>query len=164
MTLASSEEEKKALAETSVRASHAMDLFQEGYNCAQAVLGAFAEDLNLDHQQVMMLASSFGGGIGRMREVCGAVSAMAMVAGLVQGYSDPKASTEKVAHYKRVQDLAEKFKAENGSIICRELLGLTKTGSDSPVPEERTTTYYKKRPCQVLVGQCVAILEKELGL
>ena len=111
----------------------------------------------------MMLASSFGGGMGRMREVCGAVSGMAMVLGLAQGYSDPKATSEKAAHYDKVQQLAEQFKAENGSIICRELLGLTKPGPDSPVPEERTPTYYKKRPCDILVGQCAAILQQELG-
>ena len=116
----------------------------------------------MDFQQAMMLSSSFGGGMGRMREVCGAVSAMFMVAGLEKGYSDPKASTEKAGHYDYIQQLAAKFKEENGSIICRDLLGLTKPGPDTPTPEPRTEAYYKKRPCQLLVGQCAAILEQEL--
>ena len=158
------EEEKVQLENSSPKAKKAMELFQKGYNCAQAVLGAFAQDMNMDFQQAMMLSSSFGGGMGRMREVCGAVSAMFMVAGLEKGYSDPKASTEKADHYDFIQQLAAKFKAENGSIICRDLLGLTKPGPDSPVPEERTEAYYKKRPCQLLVGQCAAILAQELNL
>lgn len=157
------EEEKVQLENSSPKAKKAMELFQEGYNCAQAVLGAFAQDMNMDFQQAMMLSSSFGGGMGRMREVCGAVSAMFMVAGLEKGYSDPKASTEKAGHYDYIQQLAAKFKEENGSIICRDLLGLTKPGPDTPVPEPRTEAYYKKRPCQLLVGQCAAILEQELN-
>ncbi|MBO5731699.1 MAG: C_GCAxxG_C_C family protein [Treponema sp.] len=157
------EEEKLQLENSSPKAKKAMELFQEGYNCAQAVLGAFAQDMNMDFQQAMMLSSSFGGGMGRMREVCGAVSAMFMVAGLEKGYSDPKASTEKAGHYDYIQQLAAKFKEENGSIICRDLLGLTKPGPDTPVPEPRTEAYYKKRPCQLLVGQCAAILEQELN-
>lgn len=158
------EEEKVQLENSSPKAKKAMELFHEGYNCAQAVLGAFAQDMNIDFQQAMMLSSSFGGGMGRMREVCGAVSAMFMVAGLEKGYSDPKASTEKAGHYDYIQQLAAKFKAENGSIICRDLLGLTKPGPDTPAPEPRTEAYYKKRPCQLLVGQCAAILEQELNL
>ena len=157
------EEEKLQLENSSPKAKKAMELFQEGYNCAQAVLGAFAQDMNMDFQQAMMLSSSFGGGMGRMREVCGAVSAMFMVAGLEKGYSDPKASTEKAGHYDYIQQLAAKFKEENGSIICRDLLGLAKPGPDAPVPEKRTEAYYKKRPCQLLVGQCAAILEQELN-
>lgn len=157
------EEEKRQLDETSPKARKAMELFQEGYNCAQAVIGAFADDMNMDFQQAVMLSSSFGGGMGRMREVCGAVSAMFMVAGLDRGYSDPKASKEKAEHYDHIQQLAARFKEENGSIICRDLLGLTDDGSASPVPEERSPAYYKKRPCQLLVGQCAAILEQEMG-
>lgn len=152
------------MAQRSSKACQSMNLFRRGYNCAQAVLGAFAQDVGLDFQQAMMLASSFGGGMGRMREVCGAVSAMFMVAGLVEGYSDPKAAAEKAAHYDKIQRLAERFKAENGSIVCRELLGLARPGPDSPVPEERSPAYYQKRPCQLLVGQCAAILEQELDL
>lgn len=157
------DEERESLIRQSPKAREAMDLFRQGYNCAQAVLVAFCKDLGLDEQQALMLSSSFGGGIGRMREVCGAVSGMAMVAGLARGYTDPRASSEKAAHYERIQKLANKFREKNGSIICRELLGLTRPGPDSPVPEERTTDYYKKRPCDILVGQCAAILEQELG-
>ena len=141
----------------------AAELFLQGYNCAQAITVAFSDVTGLSDPFSAKMASSFGGGMGRMREVCGAVSGMAMVLGLAQGYSDPKATSEKAAHYDKVQQLAEQFKAENGSIICRELLGLTKPGPDSPVPEERTPTYYKKRPCDILVGQCAAILQQELG-
>lgn len=125
----------------------AKGLFLEGYNCTQAVLGAFAEDFGFDKKTAMMLASPFGGGMGRMREVCGTVSGMFLVLGLKYGYSDPKSFEAKKELYAKVQQLAKTFKEENGSIICRELLGLGKTEQVSAVPEKRTDTYYKKRPC-----------------
>lgn len=156
------DEERESLARQSPKAREAMAYFRQGYNCAQAVMAAFCKDLGLDERQALMLSSSFGGGIGRMREVCGAVSGMVMAAGLARGYSDPKATSEKAAHYERVQKMASRFREENGSIVCRELLGLAKPGPDSPIPEERTADYYKKRPCDILVGQCAAILEQEL--
>src|SRR5574344_818518 len=124
----------------------AKGLFLEGYNCTQAVLGAFAEDFGFDKKTAMMLASPFGGGMGRMREVCGTVSGMFLVLGLKYGYSDPKLFEAKKELYAKVQQLAKTFKEENGSIICRELLGLGKTEQVSSVPEKRTDTYYKKRP------------------
>ena len=145
------------MAQESSKAKEAMELFRQGYNCAQAVMASFCKELGLEEKQAMMLASSFGGGMGRMREVCGAVSGMAMVLGLAQGYSDPKATGEKAAHYDKVQQLAEQFKAENGSIICRELLGLT--APDGSVPALRTEGYYKKRPCAELVADAAAILD-----
>lgn len=134
-------------------------LFHEGYNCAQAVVLAFSDLTGLDERTAVMLSSSFGGGIGRMREVCGAVSGMCMVAGLLYGYDDPKAQSEKALHYARVQQLAADFRNENGSIICHELLGLG-GGASVPIPEQRTQSYYKKRPCAELVSMAAGILEE----
>lgn len=140
----------------------AMALFKEGYNCSQAVMGAFAEDMGMDMDTALMLSSSFGGGMGRMREVCGAVSGMFMAVGLKLGYSDPKDNDAKKAHYKRIQELAERFKKRNRYIVCRQLLGLE--GQDTnPIPAERTQEYYKKRPCAELVGDAAEILEEFLA-
>lgn len=137
----------------------AMELFKQGYNCSQAVFAAFCDDLGIDFETAIKIASSFGGGMGRLREVCGAVSGMFMVAGLMYGYTNPKDNKAKTAHYKLIQELAAQFKAENHSIICRELLGLT-TEPDSHVPELRTKEYYKKRPCTELVGCTAGIMEE----
>ncbi len=136
-------------------------LFLEGYNCSQAVFGAFAEDLGLDFDTAMKLTSSFGGGMGRLREVCGGVSGMFLAAGLEYGYSDPHDKDAKAKHYERIQELAAAFREENGSIICRELLHLP-GGPDSPVPEERTGAYYKQRPCAELVECAANIFENYL--
>ena len=136
-------------------------LFKDGYNCSQAVLGAFAKELGMDTQTAMKLASSFGGGMGRMREVCGAVSGMFMVAGLLKGYDDPKDQQAKKEHYALIQHLAQEFRKENGSIICRELLELP-VGPDMPEPEKRTDGYYKKRPCADLCASAAAIAQREL--
>ncbi len=135
----------------------AQGLFKNGYNCAQAVLLAYADELSLDKKSAAMMASSFGGGMGRMREVCGAVSGMLMTAGVKCGYSDPKDSSGKLAHYELVQALANEFRAKNGSIICRELLN--GMGADAkPTPSERTEKYYHKRPCELLVGDAAEII------
>lgn len=144
------------------KSEKAKELFKQGYNCAQAVVGAYAEELGIDMETAMKLASSFGGGMGRLREVCGAVSGMFMVAGIKYGYSSPEASLEKTEHYKKIQELAAEFSESNGSIICRELLGL-RAGKDSHVPDERTEKYYKARPCVELVGDAVAILEEYIS-
>lgn len=140
----------------------AKDYFKEGYNCSQAVFLAFCEELNMDFETAAKLSSSFGGGMGRLREVCGAVSGMFMVAGMIYGYTDPKDQKTKAEHYERIQYLAREFTEKNHSIICRELLGL-KDGIDSPVPEARTAEYYKKRPCSELVGIAADIMEKYLS-
>lgn len=135
-------------------------LFREGYNCSQAVFLAFSELHGLEDKSAALIASSFGGGMGRMREVCGAVTGMFMVAGLLFGYDDPKAKEPKAAHYALIQALADEFRAECGSIVCRDLLGGTAdTGS---VPTDRTAEFYKKRPCVELVGLAAHILEKRL--
>lgn len=140
----------------------AESLFAEGYNCSQAVLLAFADECGLTQETAALLASSFGGGMGRLREVCGAVSGMFMVAGLCCGYDDPHANTEKADHYARIQKLASAFTDENGSIICRTLLGLQQTGASVPQPEQRTAAYYQKRPCKALVGDAAHIVATAL--
>jgi len=142
----------------SEKSEKAKELFKQGYNCSQAVLGVFCEELGMDFETAMKISSSFGGGMGRMREVCGTVSGMFMAAGLAFASAGDSA-TEKGEHYKRIQELAKRFKEQNGSIICRELLQGVET-STSPTPSERTETYYKKRPCVELVGDSVEILEQ----
>lgn len=144
--------------ENSPRGRAAMENFLAGYNCTQAVTLAFADLFEMDERTLLRMSSSFGGGMGRLREVCGTVSGMFLVAGLLYGYDDPKAFDEKAEHYGRIQELAGRFKACQGSIVCRELLGLS--GADSPVPERRTQEYYKKRPCGQLAGLAAAILEQ----
>lgn len=144
------------------RKERAMRYFTDGYNCAQAVVLAFSDLLSPEEETLSRLACSFGGGMGRLREVCGAVSGMFIVAGLIYGYAGPETGEIKAAHYARIQELAKRFAAENGSIVCRELLGQTEK-HDSPVPEQRTTEYYRKRPCAELVGCAAEILEEFLS-
>lgn len=131
--------------------------FLEGYNCAQSVVLAFQKELEIDPAAAARLASSFGGGMGRLREVCGAVSGMFLAAGLLYGYCDPKDTAAKKAQYERVQKLAAEFSRRNGSIVCRELLGLDHH-ADSPEPAARTREYYRKRPCADLVADAADIL------
>ena len=145
--------------ENSIYAKKAMDLFQEGYNCSQSVFLAFEDLHGIDPKKAAMLSSSFGGGMGRLREVCGAVSGMFMVAGCLYGYSRPGDYDAKKAHYERIQFLAKEFEILNDSIVCRTLLGLGE-GKDEPAPEKRTEEYYKKRPCGELVGMAAAIMEQ----
>lgn len=137
----------------------AKKLFVQGYNCAQSVFAAFCDETGLDIDTALKIASSFGGGMGRLREVCGAVTGMYMVVGLKYGYTDPTDKKAKTEHYRLVQELAKQFEKENGSIICRELLGLSST-RDNPVPEDRNKNYYKKRPCAELVAQAARILDE----
>lgn len=136
--------------------------FLNGYNCSQAVLLAFCEDFGLEKETALKISEPFGGGMGRMREVCGTVTGMFMVLGLAMGNSDAKDGSTKKNVYKSVQELAEKFKQDNGSIICRELLGLQKANKESYVPSERTNEYYKKRPCPELCKYAADILEEYL--
>jgi C_GCAxxG_C_C family probable redox protein len=137
----------------------AMAYFKEGYNCSQSVFIAFCDEYGMDFEIALKISSSFGAGMGRLREVCGAVSGMFMVAGMIYGYTDPKNHKIKAGHYERIQYLAKEFEEKNRSIICRELLGLGQ-GKDSPIPELRTAEYYKKRPCVELVGMAAEIMEK----
>lgn len=145
--------------EKSARAQQAMANFKEGYNCSQAVLLAFADRINMDKSTALKLSSSFGGGMGRLREVCGAVSGMFMAAGLLYGYDEPRDLEGKTEHYARIQELAEEFRIRNGSIVCKELLGLKEKESSS-IPEKRTEEYYKKRPCVQIIGMAAAIMEQ----
>lgn len=144
------------------KSEEAAALFRSGANCAQAVLGAFHQECGLDRESAFRLASGFGAGMGRMREVCGAVSAMVLVANLKFGNPDPADKQAKDAHYARIQTLCERFRVETGSIICRELLGLTEKRPDSPVSEARTAEYYRKRPCVEMVALAARILEEFL--
>lgn len=139
----------------------AEDAFREGYNCCQAVAAAFSDRIGLPLELAVKLVSGFGAGMGRLREVCGAVSGMTFVANALCGYSDPKAAEEKAAHYARIQKLAEKFREETGSIVCRELLGLPAGAVSASTPEKRTADYYKKRPCPKLVRLAAEILAEE---
>lgn len=135
----------------------AMDLFKQGYSCSQAVFAAFYEEMGIDFETALKISSSFGGGMGRLREVCGAVSGMFLVAGMKYGYTDPKNREIKAEHYKLIQSMADRFKETNKSLICRELLGLVEQNK-SYVPEARTDEYYKKRPCAELVGDAAEIM------
>ncbi len=135
----------------------AENYFKEGYNCAQAVVLAFSEEIKMDKKTASMTSSGFGGGFGRLREVCGAVSGMVFVLSAIEGSFDPTDSNSKMEIYKKVQELVGKFKEKNRSYICRELLGLSNE-TVSYVPDKRTQEYYKKRPCPLLVGDAAEIL------
>lgn len=144
------------------RVEWAEELFAQGYNCAQSVACAFADLLELPQAQVALMVSSFGGGIGRLRETCGAVSGMVFALGACRGYNDPTDSAAKSDHYAAVQRLVQMFVQENGSLCCRELLG--NQGADhAPVSPPRDQAFYQARPCQKLVCSAVAILAQYLG-
>ena len=136
---------------------HAAQLFLDGYNCAQAIAVAFADVTGLDESFSAKMASSFGGGIGRLREVCGAVSGMVMVAGLLYGYDASTDEENKKLHYQRVQELALRFREEVGSMICREIL---KNPPSDPNPTPRTAEFYKQRPCTHMVMVAARILDE----
>ena len=141
------------------RREAAMANFMKGYNCSQSVVLAFADMIDIDEATLSKLSSSFGGGMGRLREVCGSVSGMFMVAGLLYGYDGPETGKVKADHYARIQELAKRFEEKHGSIVCRELLGLS-VRHDIPIPEARTSEYYKKRPCPEIIGDAAEILEQ----
>lgn len=148
--------------EIEARAQRATDLFKQGYNCSQAVFASCADLYCItDESLALRLSASFGGGIGRMRMVCGAASGMFMLAGLQNGSSTPHDNEGKMANYAFVQQLAGEFKAQYGSLICAELLGLAPKPQD-PKPEERTQQYYEKRPCSEMVAQAVRIYLQNL--
>lgn len=139
----------------------AVNNFKSGYNCAQSVFLAFAEDVGFDKETALKLSSSFGGGMGRLREVCGAVTSMFAIAGLKQGYIEPNNDDLKAKHYAKVQALAELFKEKHKTIICRELLDLP-SGADIPTPSKRTEQYYQERPCEFFIRTAAEIIEREL--
>ncbi|MHB1483788.1 MAG: C-GCAxxG-C-C family protein [Saccharofermentanales bacterium] len=141
----------------------AMKLFKEGYNCSQSVVGAFCDDIGIDLETALKMSSSFGGGMGRLREVCGALTGVFIIAGIKYGYNDPQDDEAKAKHYQIIQDFAALFKDKNGSIICRELLDLQE-GFDIPIPAKRTDEYYLTRPCIELVGYAAEILSDFMKL
>ncbi len=145
------------------RAARARSLFLEGYNCTQSVVLAYADLFpDLSVEQLAALAAPLGGGVSRLREICGAVSGMALVAGRICPNPRPKDQPAKAACYTLVQDFAEAFRSSNGAIVCRELLGLGERRS-SPAPSERTPEYYRKRPCPDLVADAARIVAERLN-
>ena len=147
----------------SEKAAKARELFCAGANCAQAVFGAFAEECGLTQADAFRMASGFGGGMARQREVCGAVSGMVLVLNCICGNADITDKEAKDAHYARVQKLCDAFRQETGSIVCRELLGLAPGQTDQPRSEERTGEYYRKRPCADLVALAAGLTEAALA-
>ena len=152
------------------RVAKAKRLFkEEGYNCCQAVVLAYNDIFGIGDTVAAAMSSGFGGGMGRMREVCGSVSGMVMLAGLMAPASDPSVKVDRTRNYALVQEMAGQFKALNGSIVCKELLGLVPIGSsqpapsESPEPSDRTPEYYKKRPCEELVGISARIVGEKIA-
>lgn len=135
----------------------AAELFLQGYNCAQSVAVAFCDLTGMDRDAAARLSASFGGGMGRMREVCGAVSGMLLVAGILYGYDVPGDDTIKMEHYARVQELAGQFREQVGSIVCREILN---NPPSDPNPTPRTAEYYRTRPCARMVLLAGQILDR----
>ena len=143
-------------------AEKACELFAGGMNCAQSVFAAFSDITGLDGEFALRISSSFGGGMGRMREVCGTCSAIFMVAGILYGLGENFTHEDKTAHYKRIQELASRFREKHDTIICRDLLkGLSVTST--PEPEKRTAQYYKVRPCIKFVRTAAEILEEYIA-
>lgn len=133
--------------------------FTEGFNCCQSVVLAFEDLLPLSREELLALASGFGGGFGRLREVCGAVSGMTIIAGFLKPAADPSNTRERRDNYALVQQFANAFKEERGSIVCRELLGIRAGATpENPQPSERNAEYYHTRPCQANVGLAARIV------
>lgn len=142
------------------RAEKAEGFFKEGFNCAQSVALSFSDVVKIDRESILKLTSGFGGGVGRLREVCGTVSGAVFILNSVFGYSSPSDLNAKSELYRIIQEFAEEFKKETGSIVCRELLGENK--GSGYLPEKRDNEYYKKRPCAKLCYLSAEILEKIL--
>ncbi len=155
-------------------AARAQGFFEEGYNCCQSVFLAFAKQYGFDRETACRLSASFGGGVGRLRQICGAVSAMALVCGLETGAVEGADQAAKAYNYENVQQLAAQFEAQSGSLICRELLGLDQEGADKELrekmqggmgrhqPQARDEQYYATRPCKRLIGLAAEITQKWL--
>ena len=146
---------------TGSHAQKAENYFKSGYTCAQSVLLAFEDLTHIDSGTAFAMAAPFGGGVARMRDLCGAVSGMLMVAGILYAPKRPMNHEEKTNFYKLCQSLVQTFREKNASIVCRELLGETGT-SITYIPEERTEEYYQKRPCAGLAASAAAILDDYL--
>ena len=143
------------------RPDKAEELFRKGYNCSQSVFAAFADELGMSVEEAAKIASPFGAGFGKLREVCGAVSGMTLAAGYLKGYDDPADYESKKALYALIQKMCAEFEEQKGTIICRELLGLQK-GEDLSEPSVRTEEYYKSRPCISACRTAAEIAEKYL--
>ena len=144
------------------RVERAKELFHQGFNCSQSVFAACADLYGIDNEELALrLSASFGGGIGRMRQTCGAACGMFILAGLENGSATPHDAEGKMQNYALVQDLANQFKEENGSLICSELLGIAPK-PQNPMPEARTEAYYQKRPCADMVASAVRIFLEHL--
>ena len=149
-----------------IRATRARENFLKGYGCAQSVLLAYADLTGLDETTLAKLGSTFGGGMGRLREVCGGVSGAFAVLGLLCGYDDPADKEGKSRHYADIRELARRFteRSRGGSIVCREILqnaGLS--GEKGGEAEARTAEYYEKRPCPDLVYLAAEVLGEMLA-
>lgn len=147
------------------REARAREYFTAGYNCAQAVVMAFSDIMSLDEVGAARIAAPFGGGMGRMREVCGAVSGMTMVAGAISPATDPKNMVERKNNYALVQHFAAMFREQNGDIVCRRLLSLEprEENTETAMPSQRTAEYYKKRPCVEYVAAAARIVATYLA-
>ena len=142
----------------------AQEFFRKGYNCSQSVFATFCRDFDMDLETGLKVSSSFGGGMGGLRQVCGAVTAIFMIAGLKYGYIDNQDINLKNQHYKLIQNLAKQFTDKFGSIICKELLlSNANIKKDISIPEKRTAEYYKVRPCERFVTYAVELTEKMLN-
>jgi C_GCAxxG_C_C family probable redox protein len=143
------------------RVARARELFTSGYNCSQSVFLAYSDLFEVEPRMAATISAPLGGGMGRLREVCGAVSGMTLLAGLLSPAHDPKDQAAKAANYALVQQFAERFREENGAIVCRELLGLSQQ-KDQPTPSPRTAEYYRKRPCVEYVATAARIVGEYL--
>lgn len=162
------------------RGELAEEWFRKGYNCCQSVVLAFSNIITenhpgLDESTIAAISSGFGGGFGRLREVCGAVSGMTMMAGFIYPANDPADHEARTRNYSLVQEFAAQYRKENGSIVCRELLGLQNatvqvqgggnsrpSNIESPAPSRRTPEYYRKRPCAQLVRMAAEIVARSI--
>ena len=147
------------------RVTRAVGYFKSGYNCAQAVVMAYDDIMDLSVEALAKIAAPFGGGMGRMREVCGTVSGMTFIAGAILPAINPQNLEERKANYALVQHFAQRFRQENGDIVCRRLLGLEPMAerSETPMPSQRTEEYYRKRPCAEYVASAARIVAEYLA-
>lgn len=145
------------------RADRAEALFYEGYNCCQSVFGAFCDIAGMDLAAATKMVSALGGGVSKLREICGAVSAMALIVGIMDGYNEPEDRDGKIRTYHEMQDLAALFKEKHDTVVCREILNL-KPGEDPAEPSIRTPEYYASRPCPGCIRTAAQILADHFGL
>ena len=146
----------------SVKAQKALAYFLQGYNCAQSVFTAFHEEMGLSEKAALRLSSSMGGGVGGLREVCGAFTGLSMVLGALRGYDDPADMDAKKAHYALIQQMGAQFTADHGTLICRDLLA-SHDITPTAVPADRTPDYYRDRPCARYVEACARMAEETLA-